>query len=138
MEFHYGPFGLYDRALANILLIILVLYPPIYRLKHHHWNQLNHHHKKEKRKDKIKSAKEYFWDIVELYSFQICGVIFLISNVLVIWWVPYIFLKPWLLQLLFIIKSQFFVNADMISVCYLMPSRPRLPIIQNVSVGVWS
>merc|ERR1711990_85699 len=46
----------------------------------------------EKRKDKIKSAYQYYLNIFEHHSFHICGVIFLVSNILVIWFmmVPFI------------------------------------------------
>jgi len=39
----------------------------------------------EKRKAKVKSAQKYYLDFVELYSFQICGVVFLVINILIIW-----------------------------------------------------
>ena len=51
-------------------------------------SEFNYYHMKEKRKDKIKSAYQYYLNIIEHYSFHICGVIFLVSNILVIWWVP--------------------------------------------------
>ena len=35
----------------------------------------------------MNSAYKQYLDIVELYSFEICGFIFLMLNIFVIWWV---------------------------------------------------
>ena len=53
----------------------------------HHSNRFSTT-KKEKRKDGIKSIHRKYLDTLELYSFQICGCIFMVANIFVIWWVP--------------------------------------------------